>query len=384
MVAAVRQGVPMLAVARQFHVSLPLVQYWVRRAADQRLNRVDWENWPPVTHKTHRTEPAKEVLVLTVRRELKECSVLGEYGAAAIRRALLARGLADVPSVPTLNRILRRHGAFDAHRRVRRQAPPPGWYLPDVVQGYTELESFDIIEGLVIQGGPQVDVLTSISLHGGLVGAWPTAGLTARLVTDLLSAHWREVGLPMYAQFDNDTCLQGPHQHPDAIGRVIRLCWHLGVGARVRPALRDGLSGCHREFQWPLAGEGPGTLPPCVPGGSARPLDGLRGRLAHPPQAVRREVAHERHPFPPRWRFDLDAPLCGRLIFLRRTTERGVVTLLGHSFPVAPLWPHRLARCEVDLDVQRIRFFALHRRQPDWQPLLNEVAYMLPLDRVTT
>jgi len=383
MVAAVRQGVPMRAVARQFHVSLSLVQYWVRRAADQRLNRVDWENQPPVPHKTQRTEPAKEVLVLTVRRELKECSVLGEYGGAAIRRALLARGLADVPSVPTLNRILRRHGAFDAHRRVRRQAPPPGWYLPDVVQGHTELESFDIIEGLVIQGGPQVDVLTSISLHGGLVGAWPTAGLTARLVTELLIAHWREVGLPTYAQFDNDTRFQGPHQHPDAIGRVIRLCLHLGVVPVFVPPREMGFQAAIESFngRW-QAKVWARFHHASLAALHARSTDYVaasRTRIA-----VRREAAPERHPFPTRWRFDLDAPLCGRLIFLRRTTERGVVTLLGHFFPVAPLWPHRLVRCEVDLDAQRIRFFALRRRQPDWQPLLNEVAYTLPLGRMTT
>jgi hypothetical protein len=33
----------------------------------------------------------------------------------------------------------------------------------------------------------------------------------------------------------------------------------------------------------------------------------------------------------------------------RRTTEHGTVQLPGHTFTVAPLWPHRLVRCEVDL-----------------------------------
>ena len=41
--------------------------------------------------------------------------------------------------------------------------------------------------------------------------------------------HWREVGLPGYAQFDNDMIFHGTHRYPDALGRVIRLCLSLGV-----------------------------------------------------------------------------------------------------------------------------------------------------------
>jgi hypothetical protein len=55
--------------------------------------------------------------------------------------------------------------------------------------------------------------------------------------------------------------------------------------------------------------------------------------------------------------------------------------LLGHRFEVDPLWPHRLVRAEVDLDANRIRFFALRRREPNHQPQLREVSYTLPRRR---
>jgi hypothetical protein len=49
-------------------------------------------------------------------------------------------------------------------------APPPlGWYLPAVATREAELDSFDVVEGLVLEGGPQVEVLTGITVHGGLV-----------------------------------------------------------------------------------------------------------------------------------------------------------------------------------------------------------------------
>jgi hypothetical protein len=93
-----------------------------------------------------------------------------------------------------------------------------------------ELDSFDIVEGLVIRGGPQVEVLYGISLHGGLVASWPRGeSITAKFVVECLVEHWRQFGLPGFAQFDNDTVFQGPHVHPDTIGRVSRLCLGLGV-----------------------------------------------------------------------------------------------------------------------------------------------------------
>lgn len=50
-----------------------------------------------------------------------------------------------------------------------------------------------------------------------------------------LTAHGREVGLPGYAQFDNDRIFHGTHRYPDALGRVIRLCLSLGVPVFVPP-----------------------------------------------------------------------------------------------------------------------------------------------------
>ena len=92
------------------------------------------------------------------------------------------------------------------------------------------MDSFDVVEGLVIKDGPEIEVLNGVSLRGGLVVSWPTAAaVTAVFTVESLTAHWREVGLPRYAQFDNAMIFQGTHRYPDALGRVIRLCLSLGV-----------------------------------------------------------------------------------------------------------------------------------------------------------
>ena len=203
-------------------MSQATVHHWVHLARGQRLDRVNWHDRPSTPRTTTRTEVTIEDLVLTVRGELEKTSDLGFHGAEAIHGALKGRKIEPLPSVRTINRILGRRGALDGRKRHRRPAPPPGWHLPEVASGRRELDSFDVVEGLVIKGGPHVEVLNGISLHGGLAVSWPVeAGVTARIVVEALIEHWRAVGLPGYAQFDNDTIFQGPHAHPDVVGRVM-------------------------------------------------------------------------------------------------------------------------------------------------------------------
>ncbi|MFQ5668647.1 MAG: hypothetical protein ACE5I7_19765 [Candidatus Binatia bacterium] len=116
-----------------------------------------------------------EQLVVPARQGLRQDSDLGEHGARAIHRTLRERDHRGLPSVRTIGRILVRCGALDARQRVRYPpAPPRGWYLPSVALGHAEVDCFDIVEGLVIQGSPGVEVLNVISLHGGLAASWPT------------------------------------------------------------------------------------------------------------------------------------------------------------------------------------------------------------------
>src|SRR5262245_36748507 len=143
MVAAVRRGQPLRAVAKKFGVGVATVAHWVERAKGQRLVRVDFSTRSRAPHKTRRTQIALEDRVLQTRKELAQ-SDLGAIGADAIRQALVEKGLANAPSVRTINRILRRRGALDGKKRTRRPPPPTGWYLPAVAAGSAELDQIDI------------------------------------------------------------------------------------------------------------------------------------------------------------------------------------------------------------------------------------------------
>jgi hypothetical protein len=354
------------------------VRYWVERARSSRLDRVDWEDQSSIPRTTRRTPADIEDLILDLRRQLTERSDLGHSGAEAIFEALLERGTTPLPSIRTIGRILRRRGALDGKRRVRRPPPPPGWYLPDVAARQAELDSIDVVEGLAIKDGPYLEVLNAVSLHGGLVGSWPHEGaVTAAWVVEALSEHWRDVGLPVYAQFDNDTIFTGPHSHPDIVGRVMRLCLGLGVVPVFVPpretgfqAMIEGYNGLWQAKVW------------------ARFTFATREEVRHQSDrfvaAVRArrweriDTAPPRRAFPMAWQLDLQAHPRGRIIFVRRTDAVGAVRLLERSYAVDPRWTNRLVRAEFDLDAGKIRFHALRRKEPTVQPMLREIDHRLP------
>ena len=359
-------------------MSLSTVQYWVRRAGNQRADRVDWDDAPRGGRRAARATPQRiENLVLRTRRQLKVSSDLGEYGAAAIHRVLVERGLKRIPTVRTIGRILLRRGALDGRRRVRRPPPPKGWYLPRVAAHQAELDSFDFVEGLVIRGGIDVMVLNVISLHGGLCGSRVRSAWTARFTVETLVAHWREHGLPEYVQFDNDNLFLGNRIYPDAVGRVIRLCLQLQVTPVFVPLYETGFQAVienyngrwqakvwHR-FQFRNLAD--------LSRQSERFVTAARRRAA-----PRIEAAPPRCPFPEDWKLDLQLPLTGTVVFLRRTDEHGVVEVLLHRYLVDPLWSHRLVRVEVDYSKHEIRFYRLRRTQPAQQPLIMAVPYHPP------
>jgi hypothetical protein len=377
MVAAVRRGQSLRAVADKFGVGVATVAHWVERAKGQRLDRVDWSDRSRAPHKTRRTDTTLEDLVLKTRSDLTQGD-LGAIGADAIYQALLDQDLAKVPSVRTINRILGRRGALDGRKRTRRPPPPTGWYLPEVAAAKAELDSIDIVEGLVIKDGPQVEVLNGVSLHGGLVVSWPTQSpVTAEMTVQSLVTHWRLVGLPGYAQFDNDMIFHGTHRYPDALGRVIRLCLSLGVVPVLVPPRETGFQAMIESYNnwWQVR---------VWARFQHQNLEDLQGHSQKYVAAVRQqraariEAAPDRRAFPGDWKLNLKKRPSGCLVYLRRSNPNSEVTLLGKTWPLGQVWPNRLVRCEVDLDKDKIRFFTLRRKDPTSQPQILEVDYRLP------
>lgn len=377
MVDAVRRGQSLRAVAKKYGVGVATVCHWVKRAKGQRLDRMDWSDHSRVPHKTRRTDTALEDLVLKTRDELGRGD-LGAIGADAVHQSLVDRAVTKVPSVRTINRILGRRGALDGKKRTRRPPPPTGWYLPKVATAKAELDSIDIVEGLVIKDGPQVEVLNGVSLHGGLVASWPIVSpVTAEMTVNSLIAHWRQVGLPDYAQFDNDMIFHGTHRYPDALGRVIRLCLSLSVVPVLVPPRETGFQAMIESYNgWWQAKVWSRFQHKNLEELQEHSRKYVAALLKQ--RAARIEAAPDRRPFPDQWKLDLKKRPRGQVVYLRRSNPSSEVVLLGKTWALGQVWPNRLVRCEVDLDKDKIRFFTLRRKDPTSQPQILEVDYRLP------
>lgn len=379
MVSQVRRGVSLRAVAKACRVSLRTVQVWVARAGDERLDRVDWSDRPRGGRRAAQaTSSAIEEVILEVRRRLQTTSALGEFGAAAIRRELTEQRrkplLKKIPSLRTIGRILVRRGALDGRRRVRRPPPPKGWYLPRVARRKVELDSGDLVEGLVIQGGQQVEVFNLISLHGGLTNSFVKACWTTDSVLKSLEQHWRAHGLPGYMQFDNDTVFQGPHHYVDVFGRVTRMCLQLEVIPVFAPPRENGFQASIEAYngRWQQKVWQRFTFQSLR---DVRQQSDRFVKAVHQRSAIRIQDAPRRRPYPDDWTFDAHRKLQGTVIFIRRTNDQGAVSLLGHTFPLDATWPHRLVRCEVNLTRGEITCFKLRRREPHDHPKIKTIDY---------
>lgn len=371
MVKAVRAGMSIGLAALEFGFRKSTAGFWVKRAHGKRLDRADLADRKP-GRAWNRTSFALEQRIAELRMELRE-GVLGEYGARAIAAALQAE-MPRAPGEATINRVLARLGLQDGVRRIRRPAPPKGWYLPPVMAGRAELDCFDFIEDLKIAEGPLVDVLTAKSLHGALTDAWVVGGKSTRSTLPCLLQRWQRDGLPGYAQFDNDTVFQGAHQFADTVGAVSRLCLQLKVIPVFVPPLEHGMQNIIESFnalwqakvwrRYRVADMGELQMR------SSQYIAAHRLRTH-----ALAEAAPRRRGVPKGFVFKPRAPLSGRIIFVRRTNETGQVHMLGQTFNISSTWPHRLVRCEVDLDHQQIRCFALRRRAPTEQPLLVTIPY---------
>jgi hypothetical protein len=269
----------------------------------------------------------------------------------------------------------------DRRIRIRRSAPPPGWYLPGLLQRKHELDSFDILEGLYLHGGQEVQFLNGISLHGNLLHSLSMETVTTENTVLALMEHWKRFGLPKYAQFDNDMVFQGPRKE-NAIGKVIRLCLSLKVIPVFATPYEQGFQGKIERFNKEIQEKfwRRKRFRNIKEVGKRLEEYVQAHRLAHQGKIV---TAPRRRPFPKRWKRDDARPPQGTIIYLRRTDGSGRVRLLEREFEVSEHWINRLVRVEVDLDEGKVRFFGL--RRADWtsQRLLKTMKFRLSKKNTT-
>lgn len=364
--------------AAAFGAARSTVERLVKLAKGKRLDRVRWDDKPSGARvAVNRVDPGVETCVIAIRKRLREASDLGEFGPKAIRREMEICGCWQLPGRATIHRILKRNGQLDGRQRKRFKPPPPGWYLPEDGRETAELDSFDYVEDLHIHGGEVFHVLNGISLRGSLVGSWPMTRMSSENTVRNLLLHWREFGLPDYAQFDNGLVFAGPHW-PDTLGKVTRLCLQLGVTPVFAPPREMGFQAAVESYngRWQRGVWERFTFTNLqeIQTQSQCFVEADREK-----NADRIDAAPSRWLIAKTWKLDWQKQPAGTVIFIRRLDDDGCVEIMGYRWLVDAAWPNRLVRAEVDLVANVIRFYRLRRRAPTDQPLIGYVDYTFPV-----
>ena len=239
-----------------------------------------------------------------------------------------------------------------------------------MARGEADVDAFDGIEDLPIEGVGLFHVLTSKSLIGPCVHAWVHTSITSAWTVARLAEHWRKIGLPAYAQFDNDTRFQGPHNRPNVIGEVIRFCLRHGVTPVFAPPRETGFQADIEGFNalWQKKVWQRSHHASCE---AAQSLSDKFCAAYSQRRAARQDRAPKRRPFPKK--IVPKKLTTGTIIFIRRTTETGTVRVLEQTYLADPKWPHRLVRVEVNIATLSLRFFRLRRKAPERQPFIKQL-----------
>ena len=328
MVQAVRSGESLRGVARAFGVSMGTVAAWVERASGQRIDRVVFTDRKP-GRAWNRTPPEVEQFIPIARSRLRESSVLGEYGPDAIGLALSEEpAIAQVPSAGDHSPGAGALGCARWHASAAAAGAPQRVVSAPSRPRAGRARQFRLHRGLEDRRGPLLSVLTGTSLHGALPDAWILERPSAKATLEALTERWQVQGLPTYAQFDNETIFQGAHQFADAIGRVSRLCLALKVipvfAPPREPGFQNAIEGFNALWQSKVWQRHHCPDVASLVALSQRYIAAYRAKTA-----PKRESAPHRHVFPKRFALDLNVPLQGTMIFVRRSDDKGNVHLLG-------------------------------------------------------
>ena len=203
-------------------------KWWAEYRAHPKTDFADRSHAPRTCPR--RTPSGVEQAVLAIRQALEAGKTLetryGLVGHRAIRAELERLGIHPLPSVATIQRILARHSLT----HPRGAAVDTAYYPELLAWAPNAIQATDIITKH-LRGGQAVQNFHTFDHYTHAVHLSQQADKRSATIMAHLLETWGELGVPVVAQFDNESSFRGGHSHPRVIGQIVRLC--LLVGAEV-------------------------------------------------------------------------------------------------------------------------------------------------------
>lgn len=246
-VMQLRQGKTMSEVARNLNRSLGWVAKWKRRYAEGSWTGLKDKSCAPTNH-GNRLSAAMRQAICQARLELEAEAELGvglKYiGGQAIRTRLKQQKVTPLPSVPTIERVIRQAGLT----KPKTEATKPQIMYPRLHPKQPhQLCQVDIVPHF-LQGGQRIASFNAIDV----VSRYPTGRSyeqrRSQDAADFLIHVWQEVGIPQYTQVDNEGCFSGGATHTHVLGKVVRLALTVGTELVFSPVNHPKSNGSVERF----------------------------------------------------------------------------------------------------------------------------------------
>lgn len=217
--AVIRDGVPVVEVARRFDVSRQAVHRWLRWYEQQGLGGLaDRSHRPPRC--SHQMDAAVEVWVLEARRRNPG------WGPRRLVHEAVRAGVSPVPSRSGVYRLLKRHDLIDPQARKRRSRKFKRWERGTAM----ELWQLDIVGGMSLVNGREAKILTGIDDHSRfVVCAGVMSRATSKAVCEHFAAAMRRYGVPAEVLTDNGKQFTGRFGPKDVEVLFDRICRENGI-----------------------------------------------------------------------------------------------------------------------------------------------------------
>jgi transposase InsO family protein len=291
--------------------------------------------------------PQLERTILSIRRRLQaHASPATRYsliGASAILAELKSLAIRPLPNPRTIERVLQRNGLTAPRIRLAPLLPRQEYPGPQA-RGSNELHEVDLVGPIYLKGsGHRYYIWVCKDIFDGAVCLRLPYSRRMDEVLWFLGECWKDLGRPEQVQLDNARELAGWGPAARTLSRVIRLCLHFGISPVFIPEREPQCNGSVENFNgW--------FQEPLLQRRFHRPGD-LRRELSRLQEAVNTQHVHPRlhGQTPEQHRRGLRLqklpagfvvpterqPLAeGRVIFIRRVSMAGTVTVLDQRFRV--------------------------------------------------
>ena len=242
-----RKGKTMQEVAQNMGRSL----YWVSKWH----NRYQEEGWSGLQDRSRAPKKPGNQLPREIREAIYETrlelEVEGELGLGlkyiggrAIRTRLKKNNVKPLPSISSIERVLRDRGL--ARRKAKMVEPKINYPHLQPIAAH-QLCQIDVVPHF-LQGGQRVSCFNAIDVFS----RYPTGqAFTQRRSVDaveFLIHVWQEIGVPQYTQVDNEGCFSGGTTHKYVLGNVVRLALKVGTELLFSPFYHPESNGYVERF----------------------------------------------------------------------------------------------------------------------------------------